>query len=79
MNAKHLLRDRKREGNKRNAGVLSAETLKSRDAAFQHLTVDMLTKPSFITDSQACEHSNSVTLIGRIVQNKLERPISLQN
>lgn len=39
-------------GEKRKAGVLSAETLKSRDAAFQHLTVDMLTKPSFITDSQ---------------------------
>lgn len=57
---------------------LSADTLKSKDTASLHPTVDMLTKPSFITDSQPGEHSPSVTLIRRLVQNKLESPISPQ-
>lgn len=57
---------------------LSADTLKSKDTAPLHPTVDMLTKPSFITDSQPGEHSPSVTLIRRLVRNKLESPISPQ-
>ena len=35
----------------------------------------MLTKPSFITDSQPGKHSHSVTLIRRLVRNKLESTI----
>jgi len=57
---------------------LSADALKSKDTASWLPTVDMLTKPSFIRDSQPREHSNSVTLIRRLVQNKLESPISPQ-
>lgn len=63
VNAKHLL---------------SVYTLKSKDATLHHPTVDMLTKPSFITDSQPSMHGPSVTLIRRLVQNTLENPISPQ-
>lgn len=38
----------------------------------------MLTKPSFITDSQAGERGPSVTLIRRLVRNKPGSPISPQ-
>lgn len=57
---------------------LSADTLKSKDSASLHPTVDLLTKPSFITDSQPGERSPSVTLIRGLVRNKLESPISPQ-
>lgn len=57
---------------------ISADTLKSKDTASLHPTVDMLTKPSFITDSQPGKHSPSVTLIRRLVRNKLESLISPQ-
>lgn len=57
---------------------LSVYTLKSKDATSHHPTVDMLTKPSFITDSQPSMHGPSVTLIRRLVQNTLENPISPQ-
>lgn len=60
VNAKHLLGTNMLE-------CLSADTLKSKDTGFLHPTVDMLTKPSFITDSWTGKHSTSVTLIRRLV------------
>lgn len=71
VNAKHLLV-------KNMLKCLSVYTLKSKDATSHHPTVDMLTKPSFITDSQPSMHGPSVTLIRRLVQNTLENPISPQ-
>lgn len=57
---------------------LSAEAFKSKDTVSLHPSVDMLTKPSFIADSQPGKHSPSVTLIRRLVRNKLASPISPQ-
>lgn len=71
VNAKHLLV-------KNMLKCLSVYTLKSKDATSHHPTVDMLTKPSFIIDSQPSMHGPSVTLIRRLVQNTLENPISPQ-
>lgn len=65
VNVKHGLEEKKNV-----LECLSADTLKSKDSAFQDPTVDMLTKPSFITDSQPCEHSNGRILIGRLAHNK---------
>lgn len=70
-NAKHLLGQICR-------GAFRAEALKSKDTVSLHPTVDMLTKPSFIADSQHGKHSPSVMLIRRLVRNKLESPISPQ-
>lgn len=72
VNAKHLCSDTSAPSASR------VTRWKSKDAAPLHPTVDMLTKPSFITDSQDGERGPSVTLIRRLVRNKPGSPISPQ-